>query len=97
MARWCGGVTWPNSASIKEWLSWVDMQPIGPFKRDRLAIITVAILWMIWRFRNSMVFDAGKIRKNSLFDSIVLSSFAWLKNRDSNSGVVWNSWLMCPL
>ncbi|CAI9291370.1 unnamed protein product [Lactuca saligna] len=82
-------------ASIKEWLSWVDDQ--RGRRRHRLEVIVITMLWMLWRFRNSITFDGDKIKKSLLFDNVVLLSFSWLKNRDSNSGVVWNSWLMYSL
>lgn len=86
---------WTISASFKEWLSWVDTQRGS--RRVRLEVIMVTVVWMIWRYRNALLFDEARIRKNMLFDSIVLFSFNWLKNRDSNSDVVWNSWLLSHL
>ena len=87
----------PNTASIKEWLTLVDTQRWSKVRKNRMEVIIFATMWMIWRFRNTTVFEGDKIKKNSLFDSIVLYSFSWLKNRDSNSGVVWNQWLLSPL
>nr|KAJ0207903.1 hypothetical protein LSAT_V11C500236740 [Lactuca sativa] len=79
---WCN-ISFPDFASIKEWLSWVDDQ--RGRRRHRLEVIVITTLWMLWRFRNSVTFDGDKIKKSSLFDNVVLLSFSWLKNRDSNS------------
>ena len=96
VARWCG-LVWSTSSSIKEWLTWVDTQHIPAEKRVRVKIIIITTWWILWRYRNAVVFEGDKIRKSSIFDMIVSYSFRWLNNRDSNSCVVWNSWLIYPL
>ena len=95
IARWCN-VVFPTNSSIKEWLTWVDIQRWKKMVKKRMKIIILTTCWMIWRFRNATVFDEDKIKKSSIFDSIVLYSFSWLKNRDSKSDVIWNSWMCCP-
>ena len=92
IARWCN-VIFPASSSIKELLTWVDMQPWKSSGKKQMEIIILTTCWMIWRFRNVTVFDGGSIKKSSLFYSIVFYLFSWLNNRDSKSGVVWNSWM----
>lgn len=94
VARWCN-IMFPDCAFIKEWLSWVDDH--RGVRRHRLKLIVITTIWMLWRFQNFVTFEGGKIKKSLLFDNVALFSFSWLKNRDSNSNVVWNSWLMCPI
>ncbi|KAL4587760.1 hypothetical protein LXL04_000634 [Taraxacum kok-saghyz] len=61
VARWRGFV-WPTSSSIKEWLTWVNMQRISAGKRGRVEIIIITTCWVLWRFRNAVVFDVGYLR-----------------------------------
>ena len=96
VARWCD-VSFPSALSIKEWLTWIDTQRWKKDSKKRMEIVIITTCWMIWHFRNGVVFEGDKLKKNSLFDSIVLYSFSWLNHRDSKSDVIWNSWMLCPM
>ncbi|CAH1446009.1 unnamed protein product [Lactuca virosa] len=79
VARWCD-VPLSISMSLEEWLTWVNDMKGSVLRRKRMEVIILATTWILWRFRNSTVFVGENIKKSSLFDSIVLYSFNWLKN-----------------
>ncbi|XP_071710115.1 uncharacterized protein [Rutidosis leptorrhynchoides] len=86
----------PVFVSWTEVSSWIDaLQVLGSHK-DRIVAIVVTLLWVIWRFRNGIVFNEPFFTRNSLFDVIRSFSFRWLKAR-GHSVSLWNSWLSSPL
>ncbi|GJU44290.1 RNA-directed DNA polymerase, eukaryota, reverse transcriptase zinc-binding domain protein [Tanacetum coccineum] len=65
-------------------------------RKNRLLAIIAASLWLIWRYRNSVIFNSHSLRKSDIFDYIRLYSFSWLKNRGRLSSS-WIDWLKSPM
>jgi len=69
------GVSFPSTSSIKEWIYWVNDYDLWRIKKRRLEVVVITTFWMIWKFRNSLVFDDNPISKSSIFNNIVLKKF----------------------
>lgn len=92
ISRWCD-VTISVEDSIQEWYdSLVDSSRSSEMK-IKFEVIIIASIWILWRFRNSMVFNNNPIRRSDIFDLIVLTSFNWLKARASKMHMSWNDWV----
>ncbi|XP_071714736.1 uncharacterized protein [Rutidosis leptorrhynchoides] len=89
-------VAMPSFVSWDTFISWIEGVRLSTTNTYRIIASVITLLWVIWRFRNDVVFDESFCNRSSLFDLIRLFSFRWLKHRGhlvSN----WNSWLAMPL
>ncbi|PWA84228.1 reverse transcriptase zinc-binding domain-containing protein [Artemisia annua] len=94
--NWCQ-VTVKDMNDFSEWLDWCDENANVRNRKVKLEVIGVSTCWFLWRYRNSVIFDSGKIRKRDLVDNIILYSFNWLKSRNPKSCISWVEWLQNPL
>ncbi|XP_071717902.1 uncharacterized protein [Rutidosis leptorrhynchoides] len=93
--RW-SGCDIPHFDSWSNFMVWFEAyQPSGTSKKRMIAIVATSF-WVIWRFRNGIVFNDLPFRKCMLFDVIQLYSFNWLKHRGHQISN-WNLWLLQPL
>ena len=84
--RWCN-MSMLIGESFCEWWEWCDLLPTSNNRRLKMQVIGLATCWMIWRFRNSVLFDAGRMRKSDIVDNILLLSFSWLAHRNKKCKV----------
>ncbi|XP_071739663.1 uncharacterized protein [Rutidosis leptorrhynchoides] len=86
----------PTFTSWEDIHCWIEGLNKSNMKKDIILVIVVTLLWIIWRFRNGIVFDEPSFTRSSIFDVTRLFSYRWLKNRGH---VVsdWSSWLAMPL
>ena len=89
-------VNMPSFSSCYEWLQWIDDWRATKDSKDRVYVITAASLWLLWRYRNSVIFNSQHMKKSDIFDNIRIFSFSWLKIRGRKVHC-WNSWLNNPL
>ena len=78
-------VTWADSVSLP-----TKVKPIF----DAVVLITN---WVIWRFRNSRIFDLKPPRKDTLEAEIKTLSFSWITYRNRNFNLDWNVWIYDPI
>ena len=88
--RWCN-VSMFSGESFSEWWEWCDSIPKN--MRYKMHVIGLATCWMIWRYRNSVLFDAGRMRKSDLVDNVIMLSFSWLTHQNQKYKVSWVDWL----
>ena len=96
LVRMWTDIDMPSFSSWFDWSQWFDDWRASKKDKDQVYAITVALVWCLWRYRNSVTFSSNCMRKSDLFDSIRLFSFSWLKSRGRNVNC-WNSWLMKPV
>ncbi|GJS95132.1 putative RNA-directed DNA polymerase, eukaryota, reverse transcriptase zinc-binding domain protein [Tanacetum coccineum] len=96
IVQWCQ-VHMPEVRSFTDWASWCNQAPNVNNSRARLEVIGLTTCWMLWRYRNSVTFDSGRIFKRDLVDNVIMYSFFWLKHRNSKSKISWVDWLKHPL
>ncbi|GJX69127.1 hypothetical protein Tco_0304854 [Tanacetum coccineum] len=63
------------SDDIPVLLDWVEAFILDSKKRKVVIVIIYTTIWMIWRFRNSIVFQNPKMKKSSIYENIVIHSF----------------------
>jgi hypothetical protein len=89
-------VNMPSFHSCYDWLQWFEDWRASRVAKDRVYCISSTVLWFIWRYRNSVVFNVHPMKKNDLFDFIRMISFSWFKHRGQKV-LCWNFWLKNPL
>ncbi|KAL4591545.1 hypothetical protein LXL04_004514 [Taraxacum kok-saghyz] len=87
----------PVFDSFGEMTQWVDAQSNTNDRRAKVDVVCCTAMWVLWKFRNGMVFGDPKSKRDMLFDSIVSFSFNWFCNRNSKHSRNWNAWMICPL
>ncbi|XP_071728427.1 uncharacterized protein [Rutidosis leptorrhynchoides] len=58
-----------------EVMPWFDSWQENEKTKQKVYVIFAALLWHVWRFRNSMIFPGEALKKSFLFDSICNFSF----------------------
>ncbi|GJR38028.1 RNA-directed DNA polymerase, eukaryota, reverse transcriptase zinc-binding domain protein [Tanacetum coccineum] len=82
--------------SYSDSLVWFNNICLSKRLKDVLEGVCYVIWWVIWRFRNQILFGNNNPRLDFLFDEIVRLSYTWCSNR-CNFKFDWCSWLKCPL
>ncbi|XP_071739007.1 uncharacterized protein [Rutidosis leptorrhynchoides] len=86
----------PILESWIDWATWFQGWNASPKMKGRMYVITDALSWTLWLFRNAFIFDPGKMKKQELFDLIRLYSFNWCTIRGKDC-ISWTDWLIKPL
>ncbi|GJT42569.1 RNA-directed DNA polymerase, eukaryota, partial [Tanacetum coccineum] len=71
-------------SSYAEWLSWFNSLRLGSKLKAILEGVFYITWWSVWNFRNHLLFASTKLRKESIFDDIVLRSFSWCVAREAS-------------
>ncbi|GJY96979.1 RNA-directed DNA polymerase, eukaryota [Tanacetum coccineum] len=79
----------------EEWLSWLIMSRLPKNVKTFLEGIFYIMWWLIWRFRNQLLFGPNPPRRETLFDDVVQLSYLWCSSR-CNSKLNWVEWLKSP-
>ncbi|XP_071708448.1 uncharacterized protein [Rutidosis leptorrhynchoides] len=86
----------PIFGSWNDFYSWFNGWSSNADSKLKVMVSVVTLLWIIWWYRNCVVFNDTSVNRSNLFDFIRLYSFNWLKSR-SKLVSNWNSWLLSPL
>nr|GEZ41858.1 RNA-directed DNA polymerase, eukaryota [Tanacetum cinerariifolium] len=81
--------------SYDEWIIWFQNIRLSKKFNEILEGACYVMWWIVWKFRNQVLFGTNQPRMEFLFDEIVRLSFHWCSNR-CNLNLNWNSWMMCP-
>ncbi|GKD85945.1 RNA-directed DNA polymerase, eukaryota, partial [Tanacetum coccineum] len=65
----------------EDWLSWLNNTCFPKQLKTFLEGICYIMWWLIWRFRNQVLFGSKQPRRDLLFDDIVQLSYLWISNR----------------
>jgi len=84
-----------NLNSYDEWLLWFNNIRLPKSLKDVLEGVFYVIWWLVWRFRNQIIFSNSHPRRDVLFDDIVRLSFIWCSSR-CKSKVNWVTWMQNP-
>ncbi|XP_022003475.1 uncharacterized protein LOC110900926 [Helianthus annuus] len=60
------------------------------------TLIIYAAFWIIWKYRNEVIFRSLKKRTADLFEEIMILSFDWVKHRAKKVDVIWDKWRVNP-
>ena len=86
----------PEFVNVEDMFQWIDGQGGGPTQQRILNTTCVATIWILWMYRNAVVFDGSRVKKHQIFDLVVIYSFDWICNRNRKSRFNWNAWMQNP-
>ncbi|GJR33625.1 RNA-directed DNA polymerase, eukaryota, reverse transcriptase zinc-binding domain protein [Tanacetum coccineum] len=81
--------------SYEDWLLWFKNLRVSKRLKDVFEGVCYISWWVIWKFRNQVLFGINFPRLDLLFDDIVRLSFHWCSSRCS-SNFDWNTWMKTP-
>ncbi|GJR01647.1 RNA-directed DNA polymerase, eukaryota [Tanacetum coccineum] len=67
--------------SYVDWLSWFNSLRLSKWLKCVLEGVFYVMWWVIWKFRNQVVFGSSHPRLELLFDEIILMSYTWCSSR----------------
>ncbi|KAL4560066.1 hypothetical protein LXL04_032214 [Taraxacum kok-saghyz] len=77
-----------NTSHPGELFEWVDGWRGSRNRRLVLEAVLCITFWMIWRFRNDVVHESRKMRKDMIVDNIKEISFVWVTNRFKKTNII---------
>lgn len=86
----------PINCSITNMINWSNNLKIDVETKRNCDAVVMVTFWSIWSYRNKMVFDLVKPRKDMIFDDIRSFAYFWVKNRRRNCKFDQNYWLFDP-
>ncbi|XP_071727697.1 uncharacterized protein [Rutidosis leptorrhynchoides] len=86
----------PIFVSWDSFIVWLEGVQLSIKDKDQIIASVCTLLWVIWRFRNGIVFNDLFCSRSSLFDVVRLLVFRWIKHR-SHLVSNWNLWVSMPL
>ncbi|KAL4580425.1 hypothetical protein LXL04_016617 [Taraxacum kok-saghyz] len=99
---WSRVVMWiqmdiPHLQSSSDLVTWADSHPVLRSVRSKVESICMVVIWILWTYRNALVFSPEKAKKQFLFDSIRELSFNWFVSRNPKVRIFWVDWLQNPV
>ncbi|GJX14640.1 RNA-directed DNA polymerase, eukaryota [Tanacetum coccineum] len=82
-------------ASYDDWLLWINSSRLSKRLKEILKGVCYVMWWLIWRFKNQLLFGATNSRMELLFNNLVQISFNWCSNR-CNSKLNCVTWMKNP-
>nr|GEW45804.1 RNA-directed DNA polymerase, eukaryota [Tanacetum cinerariifolium] len=94
VARW-----WESDVadlfSYDDWLTGLSGLRLAKGTKSILEGVFYVMWWVIWKFRNQILFGSSQPRRDLIFDEIVLLSYTWCSSR-CKSTFDWTLWLKSP-
>ncbi|KAL4577539.1 hypothetical protein LXL04_013648 [Taraxacum kok-saghyz] len=82
-----------NVRDIGGLFDWLDSTNLNAKKRKVTEAVVATTLWMLWRYRNDVVYEGKMIRKSFIFDYVREFSFMWVSSRQKCFVVNWTNWV----
>ena len=90
------GVATPSVLSVDALVRWADRVTLKKEAKTVFDAVVIVAFWIIWSFRNKLVFGPEKPRKEEMFDNIRNVSYFWINNRRRQGEMSWDRWLISP-
>nr|KAJ0228012.1 hypothetical protein LSAT_V11C100032800 [Lactuca sativa] len=94
--RWVDLVL-PGWDTLQDIFDWLDMLSLSSERKTALESIIQTVIWVMWRFRNDIIFVKWFHLKFFIFDDIVNMSYNWFVHRNNKVKATWVNWLQNPL
>ena len=88
-------VEYSDVNSYEEWCRWFVSLRILSKAKVMFEGVFYGLWWLIWRFRNMVLFYSKTPEKAMIFDNLVSISYFWCKYR-CKASFSWNDWLKNP-
>ncbi|GJT57525.1 reverse transcriptase domain-containing protein [Tanacetum coccineum] len=72
IARWWE-IDIPDFSCYEEWIAWFKTTRFSKAQKEMLEGVFYVMWWMIWKFRNQVLFGSSHPRMELLFDDIVMA------------------------
>ena len=95
VALWWGVIP-PDLVSINKLVCWSETVRMDVETGRSFDAVVLITFWVIWNFRNNLLFGKNKIRKDELFDEIRSRSYFFINNRRHKCKMSWDRWLSHP-
>ena len=93
---WLGGSN-NNMANMEEMYQWVENTHGVLDNRQIMLAILYTTIWALWNYLNDVAFQVKRFRKDTILDTIKLTSFNWYCFRNSKAKKDWIGWLINPV
>ncbi|GJV68508.1 RNA-directed DNA polymerase, eukaryota, reverse transcriptase zinc-binding domain protein [Tanacetum coccineum] len=90
------GVTTPTEMTFKSIVTWVDDVALDAKSKQVFDAVILVAFWIIWSFRNKLIFGTIKPRKDDIFEDIQSVSYFWISNRRKKCKMSWDRWMYLP-
>ncbi|GKC11654.1 RNA-directed DNA polymerase, eukaryota, reverse transcriptase zinc-binding domain protein [Tanacetum coccineum] len=97
---WESDVT--NFNSYNEWISWMSNSRLPKGLKGFLEGSCYVLWWLVWKFRNRILFSDASSKPDSLFDDVVHMSYLWLNSRIAREVLqlgradIWSFGILAP-
>nr|GFA74173.1 RNA-directed DNA polymerase, eukaryota [Tanacetum cinerariifolium] len=81
--------------SYAGWLDWLVNLRFQLKKKMMFEGVFYVTWWMLWTFRNKIIFEKKTPLKATFFDDVMCHSFFWCRSR-CKASFTWNDWLKNP-
>nr|GEU35933.1 RNA-directed DNA polymerase, eukaryota, reverse transcriptase zinc-binding domain protein [Tanacetum cinerariifolium] len=92
VTRWWE-VKFHNFHSHGDWLLWFKNLRFFKVLKDVFEGVCYMKWWVIWKYRNQVLFGNIIPRMDLLFDEIYRLSYSWVSSRCKSLSVDWNVWI----
>ncbi|GJX25877.1 RNA-directed DNA polymerase, eukaryota [Tanacetum coccineum] len=82
-------------SSFEEWSVWLSSIRLQGLRLEVLEGVFFIIWWLVWNFRNKLIFEVSSPLMAMLFDDVVTRSFSWCRYR-CKLNVSWFDWVKNP-
>nr|GEU57515.1 RNA-directed DNA polymerase, eukaryota [Tanacetum cinerariifolium] len=81
--------------SYDDWVAWLMSIRLPMKNKKMLEGVFYVMWWLLWLFRNKIIFEDKAPKKEMFFDDVVSKSFYWCRHI-CNASFGWNDWLKNP-
>nr|GEU95905.1 RNA-directed DNA polymerase, eukaryota [Tanacetum cinerariifolium] len=82
--------------SYGDWLLWFKNLRFPKSLKDVFDGVCYVMWWVIWKYRNQVLFGNTHLRMDLLFDDISRLSYTWCSSRCKSLSIDWNVWIKNP-
>ncbi|GJY72941.1 RNA-directed DNA polymerase, eukaryota, reverse transcriptase zinc-binding domain protein, partial [Tanacetum coccineum] len=81
--------------SFTEWINWMASLRLQSKVKMMIQGVFFVVWWLVWSYRNKLLFEEKKPSNAIIFDDVVSISFYWCKSR-CKASFSWDDWLKNP-
>ena len=91
--RW--DVSFVECSTYEDWKNWLVNLHLPAKHKQILEGVFFVMWWLLWLYRNEVIFESKVPSKALLFEDVVSKSFIWSRYRCKTS-FSWDDWLKNP-
>ncbi|XP_076892881.1 uncharacterized protein LOC143544735 [Bidens hawaiensis] len=91
VAQWCK-VPPPLLFFFRDVLDLHKFTPMSSEKAKVVYAVCLVATWCLWKRRNLLVHDGGRIDIAGLVEEIKIMCFLWVKNKGRRNNLTWDKW-----